>query len=214
VSVDGVGCFGQEVLVGLRRRRTTVASSHLELLILEKASLLQLFADAENNADVRRLCVALLDSFMKRERLRRFRAKASRAAARTKGDIEAAAAWHMHLCWERYTDTTLRSTDKLYRLISAKPGAMTLTVRPAEDGSADSKSTTAAAIDDLRHKQEAMMAATLALQKSQLDMQTKQDAILAHLARLNGEAPTPNKARVFGGKPRASLSAGGSPLAV
>jgi hypothetical protein len=42
-----LGCFGQEVLLGTRRRETAVASRTVEVLSLEKAPLVKLFQTKE-----------------------------------------------------------------------------------------------------------------------------------------------------------------------
>lgn len=43
----GLGCFGQEVLLGTRRRNTAVAGHAVEALSLEKGPLLKLFQTRE-----------------------------------------------------------------------------------------------------------------------------------------------------------------------
>ena len=47
VRMPSLGCFGQEVLLGTRRRETAVARSPIEALILEKAALAKLFQTKE-----------------------------------------------------------------------------------------------------------------------------------------------------------------------
>ena len=69
IHVDGEGCFGQEVLVGMRRRNTAVAHTNLELLNIETGNLVKLFKDGIAS-DLRRVCQVLLEEFMARERLR------------------------------------------------------------------------------------------------------------------------------------------------
>ena len=111
--VDGIGCFGQEVLVGLRRRMTYVAHSLVEVFIIERADLLKLFQQGAH-ADLRRICRTVLDSFLRQERLRALLLKLLRAAERNPA---MRAAYTMQLCWLRFCEREASERDELYKLI-------------------------------------------------------------------------------------------------
>ena len=81
VRVDGVGCFGQEVLVGVRRRCTTVASSNVETLFIERDDLVKLFRQSGHAIDVRRIIANVLAPYSAREHLSSFKVTRRRRAA-------------------------------------------------------------------------------------------------------------------------------------
>ena len=103
-SLSGTGCFGQEALVGLRRRSTAVARTFVETLIIEKADLLQLFKGGQAASDLRRICNAVLSTFMGLERLRNL-GTALRFDAAGRAGLDGKhlrAQLLMKLAWRRY----------------------------------------------------------------------------------------------------------------
>ena len=118
--IDGIGCFGQEVLVGKRRSQTARASKNVETLIVEKANLLLLFRKGDFEADLRRVCTAILDSFIAQTRLATFKTKMRRSAARIKGERDMWAAYTLQLVWRTYKERDARANDELYKLIRSK----------------------------------------------------------------------------------------------
>ena len=171
VHVDGVGCFGQEVLVGMRRRMTAVAYTSVECLNVEKDDLLQLFKQGIGS-DLRRICMVLLDAFMARERLRSFGTKLRISFQKNK-DPRVDAACVLQLMWRRFCDRDAAATNELYKLISKfdsrnraaeskKAGA---TKAPKSLGAPSSDINILAAIGKLAAQQDAMQASINSIER-------------------------------------------------
>ena len=116
----GVGCFGQEALLGMRRRCTAIAASSVEALIIGKADLLELLRRAEFAVDTRRICRVVIECFIARERLRKFKSKLMKAVAGMASDRQGYAASSIALAWRRHIEQQTQKIDPLYQLFSAE----------------------------------------------------------------------------------------------
>lgn len=123
VAVDGSGCFGQEALLGMRRRCTAMAHVQVNLLIIEKPDLLKLFKQAGENLviDLRKICNTVLAQFMARERLARTKIKLYRGIlAKQRGERARRdhAELGLLLAYRRHRDRFSLQHDELYKIIS------------------------------------------------------------------------------------------------
>jgi len=114
LELDGVGCFGQEVLVGLRRHHTAVAHTKVESLIIEKADLITLFKNTASRANVQRICTSLLHSLLMHERLRKIATAMRRSCA---PDEQSRAVFALQRAWRHFVDREAQRSDELCRLI-------------------------------------------------------------------------------------------------
>ena len=119
-TLDSIGCFGQEVLIGSRRRNTAVAFKQAEVVMIEKKHLLQIFKATGLDADLRRLSVAALEMFISRERLRSVKAKIARTVAHNTGDFTLSAALGLQIQWRRFVQAEAFKHDELYKLCMSR----------------------------------------------------------------------------------------------
>ena len=118
----GCGSFGQEVLVGERRRSAAVAyTASVETFILERADLLRLFSQKELTVDLRRVCRELLEDFMARDRMRNIKTKLrmGKIFSVPHMDAKERAGLRLLVSWRRYRQQRAKEHDALFKLIKA-----------------------------------------------------------------------------------------------
>lgn len=108
-----VGCFGQDVLVGHRRKETHRAASPCEMLIITKSDLALLFK--ADRISARRICTVVLRGFFSQERLRSLAWKFRITVCR---DPRLRAAMIMQYAWRRYMDIQMQENDEIYSLVA------------------------------------------------------------------------------------------------
>ena len=119
ISVDAVGCFGQSVLLGRRRRFTHQAKTKTQILLISKVDLEKLFASHHHRSHSRRLCNIVLKNQKTNDRLYRM-ADVLRIAMARRGDLDAdahRAALLIQYCWRRFLIRRSDRHDSLYKLI-------------------------------------------------------------------------------------------------
>jgi len=124
VEMHGAGCgsFGQEVLVGERRRCTAVAhTAVVETFIMERDDLLRLFDHKELTVDLRRLCHELLEDFMARERISNIKRKLRMGRIFTVPSLSAEerAGLRLLFSWRRHRQIRAKQNDALFKVIKS-----------------------------------------------------------------------------------------------
>ena len=189
----GCGSFGQEVLVGERRRCTAVAySTSVESFIVERADLLRLFSRKELTVDLRRVCRELLDDFMARDRMRSVKIKMRMGKIFSLPSLtdEERAGLRLLDSWRLYRRRRAQEHDALFKLINTivkgepfkhkdKPSVL----GGGSPGAGGGWAECSMAIDQLTRKQE--------------HLQANVDELLQGMARLlaNAAPPTDRKNR-------------------
>jgi len=118
LTLDNQGALGEHVLLGIRRTRTHIAHTHVEVYYLTKPDLARLFV-GEPVAS-RRFCRAVLRSLVRRERFRRLTLRL-RVSTLPYGPLRACL--QIQYAWQSYCDFLARNSDPLYQLIISLQGA-------------------------------------------------------------------------------------------
>ena len=110
-----VGCFGESVLVGHRRKETHKAVSPCQLLIITKADLATLFE--ADPASARVICNDLLKGHSAHVRLRALAFKFRLAAC---SDKKLRASLIIQRSWRRFSDNAAQEHDDIYKFVAAQ----------------------------------------------------------------------------------------------
>lgn len=132
IRIDGVGCFGQTMLLGRRRRFTHVASVPSSVLLITKSDLRNLFASVELRTTASRMCRAVLRHQEAADRLQNM-ADVLRIALAERGDPNRAALL-VQYCWRRWLQRQAAISDTLHQLTHSAAPAPGQTLRGNGDG--------------------------------------------------------------------------------
>ena len=109
------GIFGQATLIGRRREATLVAHTACEALLIAKEDILRLFdCDAYT---ARRICILVLDDFMRMDRLSMLSLRLRILAQAKQAKDELWCALRIQVAWRRYRDLLSRANDPIYEYI-------------------------------------------------------------------------------------------------
>jgi len=191
VAVEGVGCIGQEVLLGVRRRNTITAhTKHVEFLIIGQEAMSNLFSKTDSG-NLHRISHAVLENFHRRVRLESFKWKLESHKARVNGADDLYVHYAFLIAWRRFHTKQALKSNNLLKIIGEAARDYQHRHDPVgKDEPTSSKSAEEPFSADVGAALERLSQQMKRLEKNQDRVQHEMSTITSHLSRLPS-APLP-----------------------